>query len=187
MPYSPTSRHYSALRQLFPLPRMAGDLDVVLDADGISLDRAEELIDDLRGEILPNNSTLDPVTGMLEIWEDIFGLAHTGSLADRRELVGSMMAATGGLNKGKFYLAASAFGYYTAPHADPHIEIIDGFYMPFRVGFGRIGIDRIYDNESGHSVFTILVKGTDVESDTNLQALFEAMARPAFEFIYINN
>jgi uncharacterized protein YmfQ (DUF2313 family) len=47
---------------------------------------------------------------------------------------------------------------------DPHVEIVEKPYEPFRVGISRVGIDSVYWG-AGCSVFSIIIKGTDILVD----------------------
>jgi uncharacterized protein YmfQ (DUF2313 family) len=187
MSYNPQSRHYSVLKKLFPLP-LEGDLDVALDAEGLALDRAEDRASRLHLELFPDTASSDPVLGTLTDWERIYGIVGDTSKTDqeRGTIVVAKMRNLGGLNRAAFYRIAQALGYNPYPsNVDPHIQILDGVYRPFRVGFGKVG-DAVYFNDHGYSIWTVYVKGTGVESDDVLQSIFEDRGRPGCDFIFVN-
>lgn len=187
MTYNPQSRHYSVLKKLFPLD-LDGDLDVWLDSQGLGLDRAEDRASRLHQELFPDTATSDPVLGTLADWERTYGIVGDTETTDaqRASVVVAKMRDLGGLNRAAYYRIAQALGYNAYPSmVDPHIQILDGVYRPFRVGFGKVG-DPVYFNNHGYSVFTVFVKGTGVESDVVLQNLFADRARPTCDFIFTN-
>jgi uncharacterized protein YmfQ (DUF2313 family) len=182
MSYTPLSRHYSVLKQLFPLA-LAGDLDVDLDIEGLALDRAEDCARRLHQELFPDTSSS---IGALASWERTYGIIGDPTTSDQQRagVVVAKMRNLAGLNRSAFYRIARALGYNTYPSAvDPHIQILDGIYLPFRVGIGMVG-DPVYFGDSGYSIFSVYVKGTGVASDSVLQALFNAQKRPSCEFVF---
>jgi uncharacterized protein YmfQ (DUF2313 family) len=197
MAYSPQSRHYSVLKKLFPL-NLEGDLDVLLDAEGLALDRAEDTASRLHQELFPDTATSDPVFGTLADWERTFGITPPDGATDQQRgaVVVAHMRVSGcpmtkdgkfgnRLNKTYFYSIASALGYSTN-QADPKwIKIEDGKYRPFRVGFGKVG-DAVYFNDHGYSMYSIHVTGTGVEQDAELQKIFTDGGRPGADWVFIN-
>jgi uncharacterized protein YmfQ (DUF2313 family) len=131
---------------------------------------------------MPPNSNL----GALASWERTYGIIGDPTTSDQQRagVVVAKMRNLAGLNRSAFYRIARALGYNTYPSAvDPHIQILDGIYLPFRVGIGMVG-DPVYFGDSGYSIFSVYVKGTGVASDSVLQALFNAQKRPSCEFVF---
>jgi uncharacterized protein YmfQ (DUF2313 family) len=197
MTYSPTSRHYDVLKKLFPLD-VGGDFDLDLDIEGRALDLAENSAMVLHDEIFPDTSTVrtegNP-RGCLQDWERTYGVTPAdGATQEQRIAVvmakirASVLAdgQASRLNKAYFYLVASAFGY-TQTQTDPKFLIIeDGVYRPFRAGYGRAGIDPVYDGGTGASMFTCVVRGTGVESDTDLRGIFNEIKAPNCDLEFVN-
>jgi uncharacterized protein YmfQ (DUF2313 family) len=125
---------------------------------------------------------------MLTEWETAFDLVHTGTTLERQQRITAYMAAVGGQSIDYFYGLAEKLGYHRHPSTtDPHIQILEGQTIGFRVGISRIGIDPVYDNASGASYATLVVKGTDVETDTDLQALFQLYKPAHTEISFVNS
>jgi uncharacterized protein YmfQ (DUF2313 family) len=127
-------------------------------------------------------------SAMLTEWEDAFGLTdHTGTDAQRQARLTAYVGAVGGQSADYFYGIAENLGYNRYPSTtDPHIQILEGQYHPFRLGFSHIGIDKLWDGTSGHSLWTWTVQGTGVETDTTLQAYFN-LFKPAHTTIVFTN
>lgn len=187
MSYNPQSRHYSVLKKLFPL-ELEGDVDIWLDAKGLALDRAEDRAKRLHQELFPDTATSNTVLGALADWERTYGIVGdtTKSDAQRAAVVLAKMRDQGGLNRAAYYRISQALGYNAYPsNVDPHIQILDGVYRPFRVGFSKVG-DAVYFNDHGYSIYSVFVNGTSVESDDILQGLFQDRARPGCDFVFID-
>jgi uncharacterized protein YmfQ (DUF2313 family) len=151
---------------------------------GEELARANQRLVELLEEFFPNtaNETLSE-------WEAAFGLddwsAYT--LAERRARLTAKVAAKGGQSIDYFYTIAENLGYNRYPSTtDPHIQIIEGTYYPFRADISQADIDAVYDQDIGTSAFTWRVVGTDVETDTALQEIFN-LCKPAHTDIVFEN
>lgn len=111
-------------------------------------------------------------------WESVFAITPAGgaSMSDRSADVIGKIRAVGGLNKSYFESLAEGLGYTIGLPAvgDPHLRIVDGEYGGFRADYGQADITTIYDQEAGDGLdnYTWTVYGTDVESATSLQRLF---------------
>ncbi len=165
-------RHFLALKALWPV-KLNGH-DPKLMVEGLALDRAEDKAIALQYEIFPLTST-DTDIGTLEQFEKVYGTYDKySSLNDRRNAVAAKMVAPSGLNREYFYSVAAKLGYNTFPDTTaPYIQIKKGLFKPFRVGISKVGIDKLYDQESGSSGVTWVVEGTNVETNTILQEIFE--------------
>jgi len=93
-------------------------------------------------------------------------------LADRRAQILGRLTVRGGQSIDHFYQLAESLGYNRHPSAtDPHIQIVEWAFAPFRVGRSLLGTGRIYDGTAGESEYAWTVRGTNVEIDSQLQAL----------------
>jgi len=151
---------------------------------GEELARVTTRVGELLEEFFPNTAT-----ETLSEWESAWGLddwsAHTQ--AERRARLVAKVGARGGQSIDYFYTIAENLGYNRAPSTtDPHIEIIEDLYDPFRADVSQADIDAVYDQDPGTSIFTWKVAGTDVETDTVLQELFN-LYKPAHTDIVFEN
>lgn len=125
---------------------------------------------------------------MLNEWELVFfGAIQSGTPEERRLGLLAKVSAYGGQSIDYFYGIAETLGYNRYPSTtDPHIRIADGEFFGFRADIGRADVDKVYDQDTGNSIFTWSVYGTDVESDTVLQSLFNNL-KPAHTEVFFHN
>jgi uncharacterized protein YmfQ (DUF2313 family) len=181
------SRHYEVLKKLFPVPQLGGGLDVGLDVEGLNLDSAEDFSILLMKEVLPTTATNDADLGLISQWEKLLGIVPDDSrlIGDRRAEVIAKLTAPPGINEAFYYAIASSLGYNIFPSVtDPHVQILKGVYRPFRVGYGQIGIDPVYDQSAGFSQFTWKITGTNVESDSILRSIFNDLKPACSEVVF---
>lgn len=177
------------------------NIDKILRAKGKALDTIETIADELLLEMFPdttrdNTGSENPTVGasaygMLEYWEAKYQItpASGSTLAERRGILIAHEAAIGGLSKSYFEGIVEKFGYSIGTHAevgDPHARITDGNFPAFRADFSVVGFDSVFDQNSGHSIHTICVCGTGVETDSALQELLNKYVKANKEFIFIN-
>ncbi len=116
----------------------------------------------------------DCATGVyLAGWERFLKIVVVpGSVeSERRSIVLSRINAVGGLHESWFYELAKRLGWHKV--GSPRIELLDGQYLPFRVGISRVGIDTVYDDISyGATTITIRYEPVSKSSDSTLKSLF---------------
>ena len=128
------------------------------------------------------------VAGTLEDFERVYNcIPESGdTVAVRQNRVIAALRAKGGLNVLYFEKIAEGLGYTVGPIGSPHLQFSEGDYEPFRADYGQADIDTIYDQDTGYSMYTVVVTGTDVETDADLQARFEKQRCAGVEFVYVN-
>jgi hypothetical protein len=183
--FTPASRHYFPLKQLFPLLRMEGDINADLDVEGLALDRASASADLLLSQVFPNSATDESILD----WEYTYGLPPSSDAVEyRRARVAHKKALLGGLSIDYFYSVAATMGYGRVGSGSfLQILIEDGVYAPFRADVSKADIDAVYDSTNGGETSTWRVSGTWVGGNTVLQALFNDSKPPqtSIEFITI--
>lgn len=169
---------------------LAGHFDDDLIIEAGNLDDADDSVLSIVAEMFPSTATDDGNFASIAAWERVYGLSsETGAtLANLRNAVAAKHAAVGGLSIPYFEELAVQRGYTigAAGATDPHLRITDGSFLPFRADYGRADIDAVYDQDAGASQSTWTVYGTDVESDTGLQVLFEDIKPAWTEIIYVD-
>ena len=147
------------------------------------LERLETSKNTIIDEMFPKT-----VTQMIDEFEDTFRIVHTSeSISIRRARLLAKINAVGGQSIDYYYGLAENAGYNRYPSVvDPHIRIFTGIYQPFRAGISMAG-DAVYDGGSGASVFSWIVAGTTVESDTFLQELFNQYKPAHTEIQFVNS
>jgi hypothetical protein len=130
------------------------------------------------------------VYGLMEWWEDFYGITEpAATAAERRLVLVAKRREKGGSNRVYFELIAEALGYKIGTHAevgDPHVRLVDGEFPQPCGDYAWADVARTYDNSQGASLYTSRVLGTSVESDEVLQAIFEARKVFGTEIIYVN-
>lgn len=132
-------------------------------------------------------------TQMLTEYETLLGLS-AGSLNDaqRRTQILGKLNAVGGQSKEYFLSIAESLGYHINSTAvDPHLRIADGLNIPFRLHISQLGIDKLFDQGAGNSIFTWQIIGTNVEDSNNvltitLKKLMNQLKPAHTEIIYTN-
>jgi len=168
------------------------NIDIILRTIGKGNDSIQSVIDELFPELFPSQSRNADTSdyGLLEQWETEFDVTPSAgaTLADRRLVLLGKVRALGLDDFAAFYSIASGLGYNIGSHTagDPHLTITDGDYPAFRAGISAAGIDKVWDQNQGFSSVTWCVRGTDVESDLNLQAIFAVLKAVGTEIKYIN-
>jgi uncharacterized protein YmfQ (DUF2313 family) len=156
---------------------------------GKHLDSVDDLSDEFLAECF-TKSTRDATTfadGLVEQWEEELGIEFPAVLlADRQAQLNAKLRAVGGDNFAYFENIASALGYNIDSAVDPHLRITDGDFLPFRADVSQADIDKVWDQEVGQSRATWCVRGTDVESDTDLQDIFNSQKPEGSDILFIN-
>jgi uncharacterized protein YmfQ (DUF2313 family) len=160
------------------------ELRAMVDVIGEFFDTIEDVIDSVLIEMYPATAT---IAGMLPDYEQYYRcIALTGdSVEMRRNRVVAAIRTKGGLNRDCFYRIADALGYSIGAGIK-YLTIEEGNYKPFRAGISRAGIDAVYDQSVGASMFDVVVTGTDVETDADLHSGFERQRAAGINFIYVN-
>lgn len=182
-------RHYPILRALLPdlmaAPGFAvGDeADRILWCDAKQLDIVDDDVAGVIDEMFP-----ETCRHTIADWERVYALPSPSgtTLSARRAAVAAADLATGGLARPYFESIAAKLGYGIGGSIDPHLRIVENAFPPFRADFGRADIDRVYDQGSGESRYTVQVFGTNVETDTVLQSLFNRLKTHGTTIVYIN-
>jgi uncharacterized protein YmfQ (DUF2313 family) len=173
--------HYQALKKLAPV-NFSGEFDKTLRIDASFLD-----IILMAFKALLNEGYPDTANSLIKSWERVIGFSVVGTIDDKRNKIVAHLNATGGLSKQYFEQLAVSMGYViggiSAPN--PHLRIVDGLFPPFRLGISVIG-DHIYDQDGISSIYHWFVYGSNVETDTLLQSVFNDL-KPAWTTIQFIN
>lgn len=164
---------------------MSTNLEKQFTLEAEIFDDFDAVASELLTEMFPDTtrSTGTSPYGMLSFWEDVYGIIPPSGASDaqRRVVLLARINATGGFTIKYFEDIAVGLGYKIGTHGDvgdPHLRITDGDYPPFRTGYGKAGIGKIWNQEGYYSAYTWCVRGTSVSSDTNLQEIFDDL-KPA--------
>lgn len=178
--------HESAIRELSALMGIVEGttFDGMLQVQGSILDMCETGAGLLLVEMFPDTTSDTAATGLVESWERVLQIVPSAgqAIADRRLVVCAKFRAVGGLTRSYFEEIARGRGYSIGTHAavgDPHLRITDGDFPAFRADYGRADVGAVWDQGVGESADTWVVRGTSVESDTALIAIFQDL-RPAW-------
>lgn len=165
------------------------NLDKIIRSKGKSLDSLCSLTGEFESEIF-SQTARDAATfadGLITQWEEEYGVTDPAvALADRQSELNGKVRATGGDNFAYFKNIAAGLGYNIDSAVDPHLRITDGDFPPARADFAQADISQVWDQDSGSSAYTWCVRGTDVESDSFLQELFNNQKADGTEVIFIN-
>lgn len=178
--------HYEVLRQV--MPRLWGGYDLgegwnkLLWVTGLMFDVADNVVRSVENEMFADQALLTLVD-----WERVLGIvpASSATIPERRRLVVAKIRATGGLTKPYFEQLAKGLDYAIGA-GTKYLTITEDAYAGFRIGYSQIGIDAIYDQGAGASMYTWRVTGTGVESDTDLQSLFNALKPAGTDIVFEN-
>lgn len=164
-----------------------GQYDADKAIEATHLDAALAYADYLLLEMFPDSATVE---GLLANFERVYDIvpSSTATLAQRRQAALAAIRAKGGLTKSHFETMAQGLGYTIGLPAvgDPHCRIVEGEFGPFRADYGQADVDEVYDQGTGASMYTWRVLGTDVETDTTLQTIFEALKTAGTEVVFAN-
>lgn len=171
-----SKRHYYALKKIFPIKYLEGELDNDLDIEGYWLDECEESGWQLNDEMFADTTQL-----LLSSWERLYGIDIDGTetLAERRNAVVAERRATGGLSIDYYESVASGLGY--------SITIVEGLGNLFVVADTSPPAttlpNPLYDTTERWT-WTVHVAG--VSSAADLEKLFKeiAPAHTRVEFSY---
>lgn len=147
------------------------ELQAMIEVIGDFFDAIDAVIDTVLSEMNPFTAT---ESGFLPDYERYYkcSVSSGDTEAVRRGRVLAAIRCRGDMRLIAFYRIADALGY-TIGAGDKYLTIVEGeYHAPFRVGISRLDIDQFWDQETGSSMYDILVTGTDVESDTELQYRF---------------
>lgn len=148
-----------------------------------------EFFDDIRTDCDFVLSQIDiyqlTTSGLLVETELFYGLPSTGTLTYRRQRIAAAKRSIRGYSKAHFESVAKALGYTIGTSGTKYLTFIEGTYGSFRVGISLVGIDKIYNPANNStSTYTVIISGTNVETDTDLQLLFDKMRMPGITLIY---
>lgn len=183
--------HHNALRQLTPRCFPAsGNNDKILSVYGAQLDLVFAAIEELVREIVTKTTRVpaESVYGLVEYWESDFGVTPLPAATpqERRNTLTAFKNATGGLNKAAFEAIARGFGYNIDSSTDPHLRLSDGDYPPARADYAQADISQVWDQDGTASMFTWVVYGTNVSTDSVLQAIFNNNKAAGTVIVFIN-
>jgi uncharacterized protein YmfQ (DUF2313 family) len=127
-------------------------------------------------------------TGLLPDYERCYSVIPNSGDSDavRRDRVIAALRSRGEYKKSKFERIARGLGYSIGYTGTKHIVIVDDQFKPFRAGISKAG-DRVYSQLSGTSMYTVLVIGTAVESDSVLRSLFNKIKCAGIEIVFTNS
>jgi uncharacterized protein YmfQ (DUF2313 family) len=164
--------------------------DKILRLKGKNFDSVQASAQEIVVESFPDTarSSGESSYGMLEWWERMFDITPPigATYAERRMAVVAAERATGGVTDAYFRRLAEALGYTIGTTPDPHMRFTEGDFPRAMADFAEADISQVWDQDSGASAVTWCVLGTDVESDTVLQALFNRSKVKGTEIIFIN-
>lgn len=171
-----SKRHYYALKKIFPLKYLEGELDNDLEIEGYWLDSCEESAWQLLEEFFANTTNR-----LISTWESLYSIDtdDTATLDERRDTVVAARRATGGLTIEYFEDIADGLGY--------SISISEGIGNLFKVGFSIPPATpipaKLYDISERYT-WTVTVSG--VSSADDLETLFIklAPAHTKVSFVY---
>ena len=181
-------RHFYALQQMAPSLGggfvFGGDFDALLRVWGRRFDELEYAAMGLLDEMFPGT-----ISELIGDWERVFAIvpAAGATLAERNAAVyAGWVACRGDLRISHFEAVARSLGYSIGATGAKHLRIVEGLYPPFCADFGRADVDAVYDQTAGVSAFTSVVFGSGVESDVQLQRIFNRLHTFGTEIVYRN-
>lgn len=107
------------------------------------------------------------------------------TVAERRSRVIARIRARGPLNYLKMYSIADALGY-SIDSGVKYLTVTEGIDRLFRAGYGMAGINQVWNQSTGGSMYDVIVTGTDVETDAELQFLINRLRLQGTNFIFEN-
>lgn len=158
------------------------DLKAIFDVVGDIFDDIKIQFDTILSQVDAFQLTDD---GLLTEYEALYQCKSTGTSEQRISRVIAAIRAKGGLNRSYFYTIADALGY-SIGSGSKYIIISEGDFTPWRVGISKIGIDKIWPLSGSTTMYTVLVSGTDVESDDDLQFQFQKQVCAGVSFVFQN-
>jgi hypothetical protein len=163
---------------------IGGVFDSTLQIQGSAIDRLDALVTDLIPEMFP-----DTAVKSLPDWERTRGVysAANASTSERQAAVAAKEASLVARKKEDFYGIAKALGFNKWENEStpaPNILIEDGLYLGFIVGYSIIGKDVLYDGSAEFNQNTITVRGHNVSSNVQLQALFNSARNQGTHFVF---
>lgn len=176
----------TVLRQLiqFCWHLLSDDLRTTVEVVGECFDELCDTVETIRLQIFPQYAI---IAGSLPDFERDYNCpTRDDELTTRRNRVVAAIRARGGLNKKYFVGIAQGLGYVIGSTGEKYLNFTEGLYAPFRADISRADIDRVYDGNGGYSKYSVIVTGTDVETDLDLQRLFNKQGACGVTFIYSN-
>lgn len=167
------------------------DLEIEEEHIGNCETRARYLLYALFPDMIPELEVIDSDLAELSMsrWETTYDITPPAgaTMSQRAEEVLGKIMATGGLNRPFFEGLAQNFGYSIGlpTIGDPHLRITDGDYPPFRAGYSSAG-DPVYDGDESKTNLTWTVRGTNIESNSALQDLFNNLAPLGTVVVFTN-
>jgi len=162
------------------------NIDKILRLKGKRLDTVSDDLAVLKRELFP-----DTADGLISFYESVYQIvpAESATLEERRNTIIAKRRARGRCNDNFFRKIATGLGYAIGTHAevgDPHLRMTEGDYPSARAGFAKAGISKVWDQVTGQSRYTWCVRGTNVESDLNLQSIFNKHKLKSTDIKFIN-
>ena len=158
------------------------DLKAVFDVVGDCFDEIKSTFDTILTQIDAFQLTPD---GLLSEHESFYQIKSTGTTQERVNRVIAAIRSKGGLNISHFYRIADALGYEIGSGVK-YLIITENDFAPWRVGISRLGIDEIWPLSGSQTMYTVSVIGTDVETDADLQRLFNKQVCAGVSFLFQN-
>lgn len=172
-------RHYYALKKIFPITYLSGDLDDDLEIEGYYLDRCEESGWELNDEMFPETTNK-----LISQWEELYDIDvdPTDTIEERRNAVLAAHRSTGGLSVSYFEDLASDLGYSITIEEDFDYRFIVASTSPPATKIPA----QLYDETSSWA-WTWRVNVSGVTSAPKLEEKFYelAPAHTKLEFQYV--
>lgn len=166
--------------------------DLLDDAIKSMVEVIGERVDSIVGDYAALVAEVDiysaTVDGLLPEYERYYHVVpQNGDTLDARRLrVIAALRSRGNYNLQKFENIAEGLGYVIGNSGLKYLIISDADFPPFRAGISRAGIDAVYDYAAGSSPYTVLVTGTGVEADYDLQFLFNKRKCLGIEIVFVD-
>ena len=169
----------------FVYDKLDDDLRASIECVGECCDNLKEYIEFIENQIHPDNAT---ETGSLEDFERLYKcIPESGDTVQvRRNRVIAAIRLKGGMSREFFEVVAEGLGYEIATSGSKYLQFFEGEFAPFRAGISRAG-DRVYELTGDYTRYTVVVRGTNVENDTDLQRYFGILCTTGVNFIYENS
>jgi len=170
--------HYDALKKLFPVKDMTGELDNDLIIEGKYLDQVDSTATSLALEFFPTSSTL-----LLSDWERTYDTTAIGDSSRQAAIETAMRVIVnkdGRLNPSYYVTLADAAGYDSTVIEGPNMFVVAATSPPASTLPGQL-----YEM-SGLYTWSLDSTGSTTPADrTNLMSLIVEKA-PAFSLVTFN-
>lgn len=168
--------------------------DMLDDAIKVAIECVGDLFDSIEADFRTMLAEIDiyqsTIEGLLPEYERYYSLTPRDgdTLTIRRNRVIAALRARGEYCRSRFEIIAMGLGYSIGSSGTKHLVVSDGdFPHPFRADISRADIDVVGSNVVGASIYTVVVTGSTVESDFDLQFLFNKQRCSGTDFLFVND